>query len=191
MTKIILFSGKAEAGKTTAAGTLWYLLVKHGEETGRRINAVIIPYADYVKTTAQMLFNWNGKKDEEGRALLQWWGTDIVRQKDPNFWVDTVVRLVKVAEDELDYVLIDDCRFPNELEAWDDYTHWAVRVERPGHENKLTPEQRIHPSETSLDDYKFDLTISATSEDELMGVVKEILFPIVLWEGRLPDCLKI
>lgn len=160
--KIVLFSGKAESGKTTAANMLHDYLVYCG------YRVAIIPYADYLKNSARLIFDWNGEKDEAGRELLQKWGTDIVRAKDPNFWVDTVVRLVEVAEEQLDYILIDDVRFPNELQVWrehckygDSVTH--IRMERPGHQNKLTEEQRQHPSETALDYCYADAVISSTN----------------------------
>lgn len=160
--KIIMFSGKAEAGKTTAAEMVKEVLEKE------HYRVAIIPYGAYVKETARLVFGWDGKKDEKGRQLLQWWGTDVVRKKYPNFWLETVQRLAMVVQDQLDYMLIDDCRFPNEIDNWkNNWSCLAVRINRPGHENALTPEQRNHPSETSLDNYDFDLTITATDYNTL------------------------
>ena len=172
--KVILISGKAEAGKTTTANIIKTFL----EELGKKV--ACIPYGQYVKDTAKLIWNWDGEKDKKGRELLQWWGTDIVRAQDPNFWVDSVVRLAKVIDKYVDYLIVDDCRFINEIEAWRAIKYVAldsatdalanrqrfsdiitIRVERPGHENALTPEQRRHPSETELDDYIFDITIKA------------------------------
>ena len=68
--KVILISGKAEAGKTTTANFIKEYLVNH------QARPMLIPYGNYVKTTAKELLEWNGKKDEKGRELLQWWGTD-------------------------------------------------------------------------------------------------------------------
>lgn len=165
MTNIILFSGKAEAGKTTAARYLKENLIHEG------YSAKIISYSDYVKHTAMLLMGWNGIKDEFGRGVLQRWGTDIVRKRDPMFWVNTVKRLVDVSDDIFDYILIDDCRFPNEIEVWKDYQHITVRVENPNHLNALSEEQRKHPSETALDDYEMDVTLSATNAFELNNAV--------------------
>lgn len=152
---VILLSGKAEAGKTTAAKAMKEALAEHG------MKAVIVPYGQYVKDTAKMLFGWDGVKDEAGRQLLQQWGTNTVRKIDPMFWCDTVMRLARVLkeDDEICAIIIDDCRFPNEISCWenDEFNYWnimKVRIERPGWENALTLEQRQHPSETALDDYK-------------------------------------
>lgn len=174
--QVVLISGKAEAGKTTAANMLKSFLESQGE------TVVIIPYGQYVKDTAKMIWGWNGKKDEAGRQLLQWWGTDVVRQQDPSFWVDTVIRLARVIQNRVDYLIVDDCRFVNEIQGWygDVYSNWrpfTIRVERPGHENALTPEQRIHPSEMDLDDYHFDVTLSATNVNELWSEIQnKVLF---------------
>ena len=161
MNCVILFSGKAESGKTLAAN----IFKEYLEKLGYRV--AIIPYASYLKETAKLIFNWDGKKDAKGREILQRWGTEIVRQKDPDFWANSVRRLVDVVGDAIDYVLIDDVRFPNEIDIWKDTAHMTVRIERPGHENILTKEQRNHISETALDTYPFDLVFSGTNRNEL------------------------
>lgn len=173
--KIILISGKAEAGKTTTANIIKYYLCGIGKR------AAIVPYGQYVKDTAKMIFGWDGQKDENGRQLLQWWGTDVVRKKNENFWVNTVMRLAAVLDGEIDYLIIDDCRFPNEVELWKhEYGCLTLRIERPGHENALNDEQRKHPSETALDDYEFDVTISATDFKELKEAIYEQVLPIIV-----------
>ena len=171
--KIILFSGKAEAGKTTSAKLLKKKL------TGQGKHAVIIPYGDYVKHTAKLLFGWDGNKDEVGRQLLQWWGTDFVRKKDSMFWVETVMRIARVLDGTIDYILIDDVRFVDEIVCWFGYDYLSVRVERPGHENSLTAEQLHHISETELDNWKFDVTITATNISELEEQVSKKVFEVV------------
>lgn len=187
--KVILISGKAEAGKTTTANIIKTFL----EDREKKV--ACIPYGQYVKDTAKLIWNWDGKKDKKGRELLQWWGTDIVRAQDPNFWVDSVVRLAKVIDKYVDYLIVDDCRFINEIEAWRAIKYVAldsatdalanrqrfsdiitIRVERPGHENALTPEQRRHPSETELDDYIFDITIRAIDK---AGLYDEIVWNVM------------
>lgn len=174
--KVILISGKAEAGKTTTAN----FLKKKLEENAKIVH--IIPYGQYVKDTAKMLFNWDGKKDEAGRTLLQCWGTDLVRTIDPEFWVETVQRLAFIlSQTATDYIIVDDCRFPNEIENWlNDWQPWdvtTVRIERTGYQNSLTLEQRQHPSECALDGYNFDITIDAYDKEELEYAICEQLLP--------------
>jgi len=56
------------------------------------------------------------QKDFENgfRKLAQLIGTEIVREIDEDFWVKEVVRSIKQVEKCVDFVLIDDWRFPNE-----------------------------------------------------------------------------
>lgn len=188
--KVILISGKAEAGKTTTANIIKTFL----EERGKKV--ACMSYGQYVKDTAKLIWNWDGKKDKKGRELLQWWGTDVVRVQDPNFWVDSVIRLAKVIDKHVDYLIINDCRFLNEIETWRTVKYVAldeatdalasrqrfsdiitIRVERPGHENALTPEQRRHPSETQLDNYIFDITIKAINKAELYDKIVWYVMP--------------
>lgn len=172
--KVILFSGKAEHGKTSAA----YLLSCQLQAKGKK--CIKIAYGDYVKQTARLIHDWNGQKDEKGRSLLQWWGTNYVRTKFPTFWIDTVTRLAPLLEDFYDYLLIDDCRFPNEIECWKDYDHFTVRVERPRYVNHLTDDQRNHPSETSLDEFPFDAILVADDLQTLDDKIAQFVVPKVV-----------
>lgn len=174
LSNVILISGKAEHGKSTTAGIVKRILEERGYKVAK------IAFADYVKQTAQLLFGWNGAKDEAGRALLQWWGTDTVRAKDENFWVDTAIRLIGMISDMYDFVLIDDVRFDNEISrVATAFPACSVRVSRPNHENCLTAEQRKHPSETALDDYPFDIYLTAQTVPELEEQIKAVLLPAI------------
>lgn len=158
--KIILISGKAEAGKTTAAKFLKEELESRGERVA------ITPYGRLVKDLCNMLYGWDGKKDEAGRQLLQHFGTDVVRVQDKHYWSRHVRDLAWILRDEFDTFIIDDCRFPDEVVCWEiEEAHdvYWLRIERPGYENHLTPEQRLHPSETALDGY--ELTMCSTIRD--------------------------
>ena len=165
---IILISGKAEAGKTTTAQIL-----KEELEQQYKSKVLLTNFAGTLKFICKNFFNWNGEKDEAGRALLQRIGTDIVRKKDPDFWVNFMKSVLRLFEGEWDYVLIDDVRFENEISliksAFDCVT--TLRIERPNYSNHLTEEQRQHPSETSLDDFKFDFTILNPGDDRLKALV--------------------
>ena len=163
MKKIILFSGKAENGKTTAAGYLKEILEKRGEKV------VITRYAYYLKDLAKRYCDWNGQKDEAGRELLQVLGTDIIRQKlnKPNFHVGRICEDIEICLDYVDYVIIDDTRFENEIyypKAMFGDKVVTVKLYRtsPGFESHLSKEQQAHPSETALDNFtSYDYTIEA------------------------------
>lgn len=154
--KIICISGKAQHGKDTTAGFLREIL----EQRGKKV--LIVHFGDLVKFVAEKYFNWDGKKDERGRTLLQYVGTDKVRAQSPDYWVDFVMAMLTFFDGEWDYVLIPDCRFPNEYEifVYSGFDTMLLRVERPGFDNGLTKEQKEHPSETAMDNYGFDVRIT-------------------------------
>ena len=151
MKKIILISGKAEAGKDSAAQYWQKKLSK----------TCVLHFSDYLKYICKEYFGWNGEKDVVGRTILQYVGTDLVRVKynKPTYWVERVCDVVEFASEQYDYFIVPDCRFPDEifttLSRFGNENVLSIRVERNGHENKLTPDQRKHESETVLDNFKY------------------------------------
>lgn len=153
--KVVLISGKARHGKDTLAGMLKDRL----EDKSYRV--LIAHYGDLVKYVCKTFFDWNGEKDEAGRTLLQYVGTDIVREQNPNFWVEFIKSILTMFNHEWDYVLIPDCRFPNEVECFmnGDFNTSLIRINRLNFESGLTPQQLAHPSETSLDNYNYTYVV--------------------------------
>lgn len=145
--KVMAISGKAQHGKDTTANMLKKLM----EQKGKTV--LIFHYADLLKHICLSYFDWDGKKDDAGRRILQYVGTDVIRAKQPDYWVDFATGFLRLFPDEWDYVLIPDCRFPNEVDclgqAGFDMMH--VRIVRPGFKSPLSSEQQMHPSETALD----------------------------------------
>lgn len=153
--KIYCISGKAQNGKDTTASLMREVI----EETSDK-RVLITHYADLLKYVCRTFFGWDGNKDEFGRTLLQYVATEKVRYHDRDFWVDFIARLLKIFEDEWDYVLIADTRFLNEVSVlkkrgFEDVT--LVRVVRPNFDNGLTEAQKNHISETALDDIRPDI----------------------------------
>jgi len=52
-----------------------------------------------------------------GRVLLQRLGTEVMRKRDPDYWVDQWMNKVGLALAEGKNVACADCRFPNEMAA--------------------------------------------------------------------------
>lgn len=174
--KIICISGHAQNGKDTVAG----MIKEELEARGRKV--LITHYADLLKYVCREFFDWDGKKDEHGRQLLQMIGTNVVRAKCPDFWVLSLASIVSVlCEDtELwDYAVIPDARFPNEIDRWRDFSFEVehLRVVRPGFQSELTAEQKNHPSETALDDVEPDSTI------ENSGSLQDLREQVNKWIG--------
>lgn len=192
--KTIIISGKSGSGKDMIAEFMRVELEKHGKK------ALIIHYADAVKWVCTKYFNWDGKKDEIGRTLLQMVGTDIIRDKvDSNFWTYIVVTLIKAFVEEtnnFDVALIPDARFPNEVEISLDQLKDAVsvRIERKNEDGTpwinpvLTEDQRNHPSETSLDIYAFDYIVhNDEGLDTLQESARTLLIDLGLIKGVIND----
>ena len=157
--QIILISGSAEHGKDLTAR----LFRDEMEVRGKKV--LIFHYADYLKFICTKYFGWDGKKDEKGREILQQVGTNIVRERDADFWVNSALSFFYVFAEDYDFILIPDTRFPNEISAMKQEfpDTISVNVVRLNYENSLTPEQRKHPSETALKGFKFDYTITSQS----------------------------
>lgn len=171
--RVICISGKAGHGKDTFASLTKEALSSGGHQV------LITHYADLVKYVAKTFYDWDGKKDEPGRTLLQTVGTEIFRGMDENYWVNFIVSVLKAGMDNWDYVLIPDCRFPNEIQVLKDngFDVIHVRVVRPNHETSLNAAQLVHSSETSLCDSDADVLIrNAGTIEDLFKIVKDFLF---------------
>ena len=150
--KVILISGKAGSGKDTVAEKL-----KEIKERDFGAKCVVVHYADYLKLIAKLYFGWDGKKDEKGRELLQWLGTDVARKENPDIWLNVIHQFVYTFKNHFDYVIIPDTRFPNEITGWEKFgfEYYSVVVIRD-FESSLTLEQQQHMSEVALDGFDFD-----------------------------------
>lgn len=177
MEKIILISGKSGNGKSTVANLFKKLL----ENKGNKV--LIVPFAKYLKQYLKEYYGWDGvTKDKEYRCKAQVLGTDMIRKKlhKPLFHVKRICEDIEIIRDLFDYVIIDDCRFLNELTyTVSQFPHKTIslRINRLNFKTKLTKEQLEHPSETDLDNYKnFDYTIWAKEGmDRLMGEAERVL----------------
>lgn len=82
------------------------------------------------------------------RRILQWWGTEYRRAKDPDYWTKAWGRKIEQLNLGQIHVLVDDVRFINELNVIKEHGGLIVKVERPGFDGANN-----HASETSLDEY--------------------------------------
>ena len=108
------------------------------------------------------------------RDFLQKLGTDALRNGlHTNVWVNALMADYTPDEDgDLPNWVITDTRFPNEAEAIKAKGGIVIRVNRPG----VKP-INDHPSETGLDNWKFDYTIANVSDifdlkESVRGILK-------------------
>lgn len=156
MTTVILISGKAGVGKTTAARYLQRQLDHYGQKSA------VVGFAIGIKECARQYIGWNGAKDERGRRLLQTLGTEAGRAYDDQTWPKYLfekyipreypdVNDTYTDSIPLDFVLVDDWRFNSEYKyTTGHYATYTIRIESPDRELlKGTPEY-FHTSETEL-----------------------------------------
>lgn len=164
---IIGMSGKRGVGKTTAAN---YLVQNYRFKK--------VSFAEKLKETAKLMFpftdyDFSTAAKEKPYKNYPWTVREFLinlgafaRFHDSDYWVKAV-GLDKMAG----RIVIDDVRFPNEVEILKGLGAKIVRLERYPKLNVYGPTELDDPSETSLDDYKgFDFSIHScynTTMEEL------------------------
>jgi hypothetical protein len=109
------------------------------------------------------------------REFLQTLGTECLRDNlSKNIWAAALFADYKARDPEYDAFypnwIITDMRFPNEMDAVELRCGITIKVVRPG------TVVGTHPSETALDDAKFDYEIiNDAGIPELIEKVREIL----------------
>lgn len=171
---IYLISGKARHGKDTTAA----MIKTFYEQKGQKV--INLQYSTYIKEYAKKISNWDGSEETKPRELLQKLGTEVIRQNiDPLFFVDAIIKDIKVYSYFFDVIVVSDIRTPEEI----DYPKnnfknaFSINVRRINFENGLSEEQKQHYTEIALDNYdKFDYIImNDGSVEELNEKVNKIL----------------
>jgi Uridine kinase len=164
-TKIIGLSGKIGSGKTAVA-----LAIQEAFTGGKSYR---IGYGDLLKEEVSRRFNFpiSHCYDSKGitipltearaaqgmtramtvRELLQWYGTDVIRAKSINHWAVALRDRIDGLDAAL--VVIDDVRFPNEVDLIRMLGGIVVRLE-PFRGHVAPVDGTDHPSEVALDDYR-------------------------------------
>ena len=160
---IIGLSGYAQSGKDTVAGMLIGL---HGYESRAfaepmrtalyKLNPIVLEDGTRLQPIIDE-FGWeHAKKHTDTRRLLQVLGTDIGREMfGENFWVFQAIKDLHPTQD----IVFTDVRFPNEAEMVRKGMGEVWRINRPGY----VP-VNSHPSESALDDWRFDRYIDNDSD---------------------------
>lgn len=173
--EVICISGKARHGKDTAGQMIKDILVEEGYDESR---ILITHFADLLKYIVKEFWQWNGEKDEAGRTLLQYVGTHIIREKQPDYWVDFLIGILNFFPHRWDYVIIPDCRFPNEAQRFVDegFTTYLLRIVRDGFESDLSNAAKADESETAMDDFLCGYLIHNTTRENLKEELKGLDF---------------
>lgn len=165
---IILISGKKGTGKSYLA-----------KDLEKELSADRLAFASPLKNMSRPLIEELGfdfddvDQKEMFRPILQAVG-NAGRTMDENFWVNKAVE--KAEDSDRDVVIIDDCRYVNELKAFDDF-HKVIKIQ--SRRTSVYPGQDNDPSETGLDgvaDSVWDIIFyDKTDHDKLVARVKAMI----------------
>ncbi len=124
---------------------------------------------------------FNFKQYKQGfRKLAQLIGTDIIRKIDESFFVRQIVRQIFNLKNSVDYVFIDDFRFPNEdLEIVANFTKDVFKVYKIRISSDVE-ETHNHISEILIDDLNVNLEVVRKGNkyspdlNEIVGILAKL-----------------
>ena len=158
---VVAFTGNKGSGKTIAAD---YLVRKYGFVKVNFKDAIVIELLEkfpellnvvrsgYMLDKIEDLFNTKPYVPEI-RALFREYGTNVMREMEPGYWVNKWEEMIDMIEGN--QVVVDDCRFINEFNIIKRYSGTVIRIVRPCTNN----DSDRHPSELEMDKIKPDHTI--------------------------------
>lgn len=163
MRKLILLSGKAQHGKDSACDILSSQLRLLGFKTHKTA------IAKHLKDIMKEYYNWDGAKTDEARSLLQYLGTDRIRNdlKNPFFHCERTMENIEVVQKDFHYIFVPDARFPNEAyfaKAYFPNKVIHIKVNRLDFKSPLTALQQQHHSECAMNQFRdYDHILNAKS----------------------------
>lgn len=158
MTKIVAFAGRKQSGKTSSAK----FLVDTYPNKDIRIYSFASPlkqlcvdilgldprqcYGEDKYKNEKVDCYWEGKQ-LTAREVMQIVGTEWFRTMQNDVWAGATIR--KIQKDAPEIAIIDDCRFPNEVEAVKNAGGLVLKMERSMYYSD-------HASEVALDRAHYD-----------------------------------
>jgi hypothetical protein len=158
-------------GSSTSAEHATERVVEHCDcsaDEARELVDIILGGHQIGEVAAQLSVQDGWDRTPEIRRALQFWGTDVRRAHDGNYWIDKALALIieRIAANEVLYFC--DCRFPEEVVGLQSLGFVVVRLDvtRETQRQRLLdrdglepdPAAMSHSSETALDDFVgFDL----------------------------------
>ena len=125
-------------------------------------------------------------RHEDMRHILQFWGTDVRRKQDNNYWIRKTISKIGQLSRNHDLIVVSDARFLNEIEAIAVISGSVIRLDAPLETRieRIIARDGFKPSKASLEhpsetDYlKYDnptLVIDQTKTPKVEDGVRLIL----------------
>lgn len=171
--KLYLICGKARSGKDYFGG----ILKKEEEKNNKKV--CILKLTAPLYRWLEDYFNYDSKKDEKPRELLQTIGFDLLQNKlkKKDFLLDYLITTIEVLDDYYDVGIITDGRLIHEIEVLKaKYPLIKTILLTNKKDNLLTEKEKNHKTEVDLDNYKdFDYIIENKSINTLLLRAEEIV----------------
>ncbi len=171
--KLYLICGKARSGKDYFGG----ILKKEEEKNNKKV--CILKLTAPLYGWLEDYFNYDSKKDEKPRELLQTIGFDLLQNKlkKKDFLLDYLITTIEVLDDYYDVGIITDGRLIHEIEVLKaKYPLIKTILLTNEKDNLLTEKEKNHKTEVDLDNYKdFDYIIENKSINTLLLRAEEIV----------------
>lgn len=154
---LIGLSGKKQSGKDTFCKFLRDS-VEHSHRPAFVEHSHRLAFADFLKMEVAdacgVTMEFIEMNKGRFRPMLQWWGTDFRRNTQGNdYWIQQLEHAFHYVRNET-LVIITDVRFPNEYDFVKSNGGIMVRINKD-----VCNSYDSHPSETSLDNHKFDFVV--------------------------------
>lgn len=178
--KIFILSGKAKSGKNYVADKI--------EEYYINKKCIQLSYAYYLKQYIKKIINWNETEEAKPRDLLQSLGIDLIKNEiDKELLIRRTMEDIQVYSYFYDIIIITDARLIEEIEIprklFQQVT--VIRVNRLNNQNHLTAKQKMHITETALDNYaQYDYLLESDSLEMLKIKIEEMLKNMEVEENR-------
>lgn len=166
--RLFLISGKAGSGKNEVAQIIKDNLPK----------TVISSLSKYIKLFAIEMTTWNfNDEDNKPRTFLQTMG-DELRNIDENFLTKRLYEDIKLYEKYYDNLVLSDVRLINEILYFKSKVELdviTIRINSSESKRELSNTEKVHLTETELDNYNFDYVIENDFNNTLNEKVVNIL----------------
>lgn len=197
---LLSVSGKMASGKDSVGEIITEDLrkkgydiinVSFGELIRKEIESVVSGFkyeeklsnatADEILTLINIL---NGEsvygRSPNARKALQYWGTDVRRKQNYNYWIQKMSEFIIDAANAGLSLNVTDSRFPNEVELIELLHGEVIRLNVSkevqikriqSRDNMEVNEDALnHSSETALDNYKFKKTFNGEKDLEMLSI---------------------